>query len=147
MLIGTAGSVFESFLPIFLIQFGSMGLINENWFSLFSLYTHSFPTSVTRLGYFLKFMAVDFHAKVAQMISDFLGYLENGKIFCVYFWDNNWRNWASLNCNIWSHCFQRTYLPIVSTSTQFFTCLHIITLSYSSHSHIRHSMELFSRRI
>ena len=88
-----------------------MGLINENWFSLFSLYTHSFPISVTRLGYFLKFMAVDFHAKVAQMISDFLGYLENGKIFCVYFWDNNWRNWASLNCNIWSHCFQRTYLP------------------------------------
>ena len=65
-------------------------------------------TSVTRLGYFLKFMAITFLTKVAQMIGYFLGYFGKwhylSQICYGYFWDNYWKNWATLNSNIWSFC-------------------------------------------
>ena len=64
---------------------------------------------VIGLGYFLKFMAAHVHTKVARIFGYFLGYFGKwyylSKICCGYFWDNYWKNWATLNSNIWSHCF------------------------------------------
>ena len=63
--------------------------------------------SVTRLGYFSKFMTINFHAKVAQIFGGYLGcfgkWYHLSKICRGYFLGNNWKHWAPFNFNIWSH--------------------------------------------
>ena len=63
--------------------------------------------SVTRLGYFSKFMTINFHAKVAQIFGGYLGcfgkWYHLSKICRGYFLGNNWKHWVPFNFNIWSH--------------------------------------------
>ena len=66
--------------------------------------------SVTRLGDFWKFLVTKFHAKVAQIIGNYLGCLEKYqfeiKNRCVHFWATLWKIWATFYSIIWSHWTQ-----------------------------------------
>ena len=63
--------------------------------------------SVTRLGDFWKFLATKILAKEAQMIGNFLGYLEKPysyvKTALATFCTSFGKNWATFYSNIWSH--------------------------------------------
>ena len=64
--------------------------------------------SVTRLGNFFIFLAINFITKVAQMFGDFLGGCENRCFLSqtgeANFWATFGKTWATFLYNIWSHC-------------------------------------------
>ena len=78
----------------------------------------SLTLSVNKLIDFRKFLVTILLAKLAQILGDWLGNFENisfkQKLFgwVGNFWANFGKIWATLYCNIWSHCSPcRTEIP------------------------------------
>ena len=95
----------------------------------FPRFVKNFPvTSVTRLGYFVKFLATNFLAKVSQIFGHCWGYIENIPFEVITGMANFWatldKHWATFYSNIWSHY----PWPFFVSSAAFHCCFLMLLL-------------------
>ena len=87
-----------------------MATNNHFWFTWVGVWLWD-SRSVTRLGYFLKFLVTSFGTKLAQIFNDFWTALKNNqflsKKWCGYFLATFGKLWASFHSNIRAHCLVR----------------------------------------